>query len=133
LEGIERLLVLEEDDLPVGLATELQADRDLRHGAGADGGAALENGAVAPGPADPDRSLRDLGEHGIAIGLLEEDIDAWISRLETGERRPRPLFAGSIPGARAVAADDDRQTRKHHTRNQVPHHGSSSTAVRKTG
>src|SRR5688500_20112840 len=54
LEVIERCPVLEEYDLAVGLAAELQADGDLRHAGRADGGATLEDSAIATSPADAD-------------------------------------------------------------------------------
>src|SRR5689334_14000856 len=60
LEVIERRLVLEEYHLAVGLAAELQADGDLRHAAGTDGGATLEDGAIATSTADADGALGDL-------------------------------------------------------------------------
>ena len=97
LEAIERRPVLEEYDLAVGLAAELQADCDLRHAGRADGGAALEDGAVAGSTADADSALGDLGKDGVGMSLIEEGVDARIRLLEGRDRIERPLFVGRIP------------------------------------
>ena len=52
-------LVLEEYDLAVGLAAELQADGDLGHRGRADQLALLEDLAIAVGAAYPDAALAD--------------------------------------------------------------------------
>src|SRR5688572_2298980 len=111
LEVIERGLVLEEYDLAVGLAAELQADGDLRHAAGADGGAALEDGAIASGTAEADGALGNLGEHDVAMGLLEEGVDARVGLLEHRNRIEGPLFVGRIPAGNGGTDRADSQTR----------------------
>src|SRR5262245_9452528 len=64
-------LVLEEDDLAVGLAAELEAHCDLRHGRIAWVAAVLVHAARAVRAADADAALADRGEQRVAVAAGE--------------------------------------------------------------
>jgi len=115
LELIERGSVLEENDLTIGLTAELQADGELGHAAGADGGATLEDGAVASSTADDDSAFGDFGKDGVAISRAEEGVDARIRRLERLDRIARPLFVGRIRTRYGATNHEDWQARNDKT------------------
>ena len=96
-EVVERLLRHEHDDLGVGLAAQLQADRG-RGGAVVAGGLVVDDqGAFAIRAADADRALGHLGEDQQALRLLGGGIAA----RDVGRARiARPLDAGIDLGGR---------------------------------
>src|SRR5437870_2386767 len=71
-EFLQRALVLEEDDLAVGLATELKANRNLRHRRVTDDLALSIHAAAAISAADHDAPLPDRREHRVPKGGVEE-------------------------------------------------------------
>jgi hypothetical protein len=70
-EGAVGALVLEEDDLAVGLPAELQADAELLHRSRAGHHAGAVHLPLAVGAADAHAALADGGEHRIAVGGFE--------------------------------------------------------------
>ena len=95
-ELVEGALVLEEDDLAVGLPAELQADGHLGHLHVADDLALLVDAAGAVGAADADAALADRGEDGVPVALLRR----------TGRSAPasrNTLIVSASVAARAAA------------------------------
>src|SRR6185369_589900 len=69
---LERPLVLEEHDLAVHLAAQLEAHGDLRHRRVTHVRTVRVHAARAVGAADAEAALADRGEQGIAVAVLEE-------------------------------------------------------------
>jgi len=72
LELIEGVLILEENDLAIGLAAGLKADAQLGHGGVADQSVMYIDMALASGAADHEAAFADGGEYGIGVALVEE-------------------------------------------------------------
>src|SRR5262249_31937262 len=70
-EFIEGALILEEDDLAVGLAASLQADTQLRHRGVPDVGAVLIDMAVAVRATHDEAALADRGKHRVTVAVLK--------------------------------------------------------------
>src|SRR5208283_5347350 len=106
-EFIERPLILEEDDLAVGLAARLQTDAQLRHRCVADVLALLVDLARAVGRADQESALADRRKNHIAVAgaekcgacarILEQTDGVAVAvgqRRESRERQRRDQQAG---------------------------------------
>src|SRR5689334_15758333 len=93
----------------------------------------LEDGAIAGSTADANRALGDLGKDSVAISLLEEGLDARIRLLERRDRIARLLFVGRIPAGNGDTDRAESQTRNDKTRNEFPHHDTSSNFAERSG
>jgi hypothetical protein len=71
-ELVERTLVFEEDDLAVGLTTQLSPNRELGHRGIADMSTTDVDPAMAVGAADDVAAFPNRWKHGVTVGFLEE-------------------------------------------------------------